>query len=128
MQRLLQLDTHLVREDHLHHQDFKLTVFGPNYTERDRAFQVLRNSGMLHHYHLTQDSKEEVRYKTLKNIFISREKYNKSIDEAKNNPNGTSLYGNAFIFYDLGFSVRSGVNFYLYCKAIQFLGTEANHR
>lgn len=32
-----------------------------------------------------------------------------------------------FVFYDLGFCVRSGVHFYLYFKALHLLGTE-KHR
>lgn len=36
-------------------------------------------------------------------------------------------FAHGFVFYDLGFCVRSGVHFYLYSKALQLLGTE-KHR
>ena len=79
---------------------------------------------MLQHYHISEDSHEEVRHKTFQNIVKSRKNYAKSLDETQSNPNETTLYSNGFVFYDLGFCVRAGVHFYLYSKAIQLLGTD----
>jgi acyl-CoA oxidase len=79
---------------------------------------------MLHHFHITEASKEEVRYQTLINAINSKRFYTKSAEESDADPNPVSLYSNALVYYDLGYTVRAGVHFFLYLKAIKLLGTE----
>jgi hypothetical protein len=123
MQRLLNIERNLVSEPTLDGEEFKRIVFGPNFAERDRAFEEMRKNGMLHHYHITEDSKEEIRYKTMQNVFKSRQSYSRSVDETEADPNVITLFSNGFVFYDLGFCIRSGIHFFLYVKSIQLLGT-----
>jgi hypothetical protein len=123
MQRLLSIEKNLVSESILDGEEFKRVVFGPNFAERDRAFEAMRKYDMLHHYHINEDSKEEIRYKTMQNIFKSRQSYSRSVDETEEDPNIITLFSNGFVFYDFGFCIRSGVHFFLYVKSIQLLGT-----
>jgi acyl-CoA oxidase len=87
----------------------------------------MRKHDLLHHYHITEDSKDEVRRKTFSNIIIARKAYNRTYEEVDADPNSASLYGNSWVFYDLGFSVRAGVHYFLYSKAIRLLGTEKHN-
>ena len=84
----------------------------------------MRKYNMLHHYHINEDSKQEIRRKTFSNVVIGRKSYNRTYEEVDADPNPTTLYANSYPFYDLGFSVRAGVHYYLYSKAILLLGTE----
>lgn len=58
MERLLSLEKQLVAGSNLDAEELKRVVFGPNYAERDLGFEALRKNNMLHHYHITEDSKE----------------------------------------------------------------------
>lgn len=60
----------------------------------------------------------------MQNVIKARKNYHRTYEQVDADPNPTTLYANAFVFYDLGFSVRSGVHYYLYSKAISLLGTE----
>lgn len=57
-------------------------------------------------------------------MIAGRKYYHRTFEQVDADPNPTTLYANAFVFYDLGFSVRSGVHYYLYSKVISLLGTE----
>lgn len=65
-----------------------------------------------------------MRYQTFLNSIKARSCYNRTIEETDEDPNPASLYSNSLVFYDLGFSVRSGVHYFLYSKAIKLLGTD----
>lgn len=58
------------------------------------------------------------------NSIKARTNYHRTNEETDNDPNPASLYSNSLVFYDLGFSVRSGVHYFLYLKSIRLLGTE----
>lgn len=56
-------------------------------------------------------------FKTHKLLNISYESYLKD-------PNKISLLSSAFVSYDYGYSIKSGVHFFLYTRAIINLGTD----
>jgi hypothetical protein len=127
MQRLQNLEKQVIASSSLDGEEFKSIVFGPNYAEKEKAAEVLRSNGSLHHYHINEDSKETLRHKTLRNVFTSRASFLGTFDDAESNINAVTLFCNGFVFYDLGFCVRSGVHYFLYFKALNLLGTE-KHR
>lgn len=49
---------------------------------------------------------------------------NMSYEQYLANPNYLSLICSAYVNYDYGYSVKSGVHFFLYLKALYNLGTE----
>lgn len=53
MERLIGLEKQLVSGGNLEANELKRVVFGPNYGERDRAFELIKKMDILHHFHIT---------------------------------------------------------------------------
>ena len=60
-------------------------------------------------------------FNTHKFLDVSYEKY-------LEDPNKLSLVSSAYVSYDYGYSVKSGVHFYLYTRAVINLGTERHKK
>ena len=68
-------------------------------------------------------SRAETREKAAEQIFASKEKIGLTYEDYLKDPNIVSVVSTGFMSYDVGFSVKNGVHFFLYMKTIFNLGT-----
>ncbi len=57
-------------------------------------------------------------------MFSTQKLLNISYSQYLLDPNKVSLISSAYVTYDYGYSIKSGVHFFLYTRAVINLGTE----
>lgn len=99
-------------------------VYGENYGERFKAFDVIQsNVKDFEHFHLIDADREHQRMQSTKLMSILAKPVDLGVERAIEYPNLITLYTNGLIYYELGVMIKLGVHYALYMKTIQNLGT-----